>query len=247
MNPVLSLVTGTRNRPQQFQRLLMSIELHTQVEWELVVSDASDVEMCYPDHIRVIPERPRLGCTKGFNRAFREARGEFVLWLNDDCEVTRGYDTAAIAFMEKHPQIGLGALHYSENGGPFHVNSAWGDRDRPGEAIYANFGIISRELGEKVGFFDEEIQMYGCDNSLTFRILLADKGVADIPDARILHHSVQDAERQANQVNRLRDNQTLTRKYMPLRNQWLAAYRRHAIPTGTTPWAHGQRPVAATR
>lgn len=219
--------------------MVESIQRNTDVQWELVVSDASDtpMDMAIPD-VTWIPERPRLGCTKGFNRAFREARGEFALWLNDDCEVTRGYDTAAIAFMQAHPQIGLGALHYSENGGPFHVNSAWG-------CVYANFGIIRRELGNQIGWFDESLEMYGCDNSLTFRVLLADRGVSDIPDARVLHHSVQDHERRMNQANRARDNRTLTATYMPQRRYWLARYRKHAVETGTVPWVNGQRPEMA--
>lgn len=239
MTPTLSIVTGTRNRPRQLLRLCNSIAAHTVVDWELIIADASDEPLDtlgFPSNVRVLPERPRLGCSRAYNRAFSHARGEWVIWLNDDCEVMPGYDTAAIAFMEAHPQIGLGALHYSENDGPFHVNSAWG-------CIYPNFGIISRELGNKVGWFDDEcVVMYGCDNTLALRVLLADKGIADIPNARVLHHSEQDAERRENQKNRLADNQRLQAKYMPLRHIWLANFRKHALPSPFVPWPHGARP-----
>src|SRR5690349_8922201 len=127
MTPTLSLVTGKVGRDDSFERLLSSILKHTTVDWELVVSDAS----VYPfisiqPNIRIIPESPRLNHTKGYNAAFRECRGRYVMWLNDDAEVCPNYDTEAIAFMESHPEIGLGALLYSENGGPFHWNQAWG-------------------------------------------------------------------------------------------------------------------------
>lgn len=240
MTPKLSVVTGTYNRPREFRRMVDSVLRHTATEFEIVVSDASKTPEPY-DHpaVRTLIEQPRLGHSKGYNAAFRQCRGEWIIWLNDDAEVTAGYDTAAIAFMESHPRIGLGALHYSENGGDFHVNESW-------KVLYANFGIFRKSVGEQVGFFDEEIRMYGADNSFAFRVLLADYGIADIPDARILHHSEKDSVRYDNQIGRLRDNQTLSRKYMPLRAQWTAAYNRHKVPSTTVPWAHGVKPQTVT-
>ncbi len=241
MTPKLSLIVGTRNRTESFQRLVDSIIRYTSVPWELVVSDASDTPIvCKDDRVRIIPERPRLGCTKGYNVAFRAAQGEYLIWLNDDAEVCEGYAETAIAFMEKYPRIGLGALHYSEDGGPFRVNSAWG-------VPYANFGIISKWLGDVVGWFDEDLEMYGCDNSLTIRVLMAGSGVSDIPGAHIIHHSVKDEHRLENQRTRHRDNEKLTNKYMPHREDWVNNYRRLKVNTGTIAWAHGRAPEMASR
>lgn len=233
--PILSLITGKVGRDESFQRLVHSIVTRTDVPWELVVSDAS--EFAYPSsvsNIRVIHESPRLTCVQGYNAAFTAARGKYCLYLNDDAEVLPGYATEAVKFMEANPRIGLGALHYSENGGPFHVNSSWG-------VTYANFGIISKQLGDSVGWFDTDLKMYGNDNSLGFRVLLAGRGIADIPEVRVLHHVVQDQARAENQASRLRDNHTLTEKYLPLRLQWLSTFNRHKIG-GTVPWSHGVKP-----
>lgn len=237
--PLLSLITGTLGRPAGFHRLLDSIVKHTQVDWELIVGDAS-TERTYtedvPFNVTVFHEKPRMGHSKGYNKAFRMAKGEFILWLNDDAEVCPAFDTEAIAFMQGHPKIGLGALHYSENGGPFHVNSAW-------HCIYANFGIFRKSVGEKVGYFDEDISMYGADNSIAIRMLMADYGVADIPKARILHHSVDDSIRRENQAGRRHDNKILTEKYMPHRKQWQATYQKHIALSGIEPWPHGVQPA----
>ena len=175
-----------------------------------------------------------MGCVKGYNRAFKACFGKWVLYLNDDAEVCRDYADEAISFMEAHPEIGLGALHYSHVGDPFHVNSAWG-------AIYANFGILRRDLGNEVGWFDEDLEMYGNDNSLTFRVLLAGYGVADIPRARLLHHCTEDRQRIENQKSRRRDNQILLKKYFPLRDQWLATFKKYEVKTNTVPWREGVR------
>lgn len=221
MNPVLSLVTGTRNRPDEFRRLVHSIQERTSVSWELIVGDASDdpITESYP-HVIMLPENPRLGCTKGYNRAFKETRGKWVIWLNDDAEVQPGYAEAAIRFMETHPQIGLGALYYSDTltREGYHVNTCcYG-------MVYANFGILSRELGEQVGWFDEILPMYGNDNSLAFRVLLAGKGIAGIPDARIIHHSEDDLCRRQNNNNREQDSYTLKNKYGPHLKQMREVY-----------------------
>ena len=240
MSPKLSLVTGTVNRPKPFANLVRSILEHTTVDWELVVSDASDIPLYSIDpRIRILPERPRLGCVKGYNRAFKAALGEWVIFLNDDAEVTAHYDTAAIQFMEEHPKIGLGALHYSENGGPFRVNQAWG-------CVYANFGILRRSLGDQVGWFDESLIMYGNDNSLTLKVLLADYGVAQVPESRILHHSEKDRVREDNQKYRSRDNTTLHNTYMPSRRYWLATYKKYFVHGQPEPWPHGLNPKSAT-
>lgn len=237
MTPVLSLITGTRNRQDSLNRLIRSIAAHTPMDYELVIADASDVpvEVEPDERVRILPERPKQTCSKGYNAAFRAAQGKWCLFLNDDAEVCPGYADTAIRFMEAHPNIGLGALHYSENGGPFRINSAWG-------VPYANFGIISKSLGDQVGWIDESIEMYGGDNSLTFRVLLAGMGVSDIPGAHIIHHSIKDQNRVENQSHRMHDNLTLTRLYMPLRDSWTATYKAHRVHTGTVPWSHGVEP-----
>lgn len=232
MIPVLSVVTGTRNRPSDFRRLVDSIERHTPMSWELVASDASDAPIenepvatdeTWPK-IRIIPERPRVSCTYGYNRAFCEARGTWVLWVNDDVEVLPGYAENAIRFMEAHPEIGLGALYYADAGTreTFHVNRCMF------EMIYANFGILRRELGERVGYFDPDFTMYGNDNSLTYRVLMAGKGVAGIPDARIFHHSTRDAHRVENNDDGYRQAQAdlLRAKYGPHAAQMRETYEK---------------------
>jgi GT2 family glycosyltransferase len=196
----LSIVTGTVDRPESLYRLIASVQALTTVSYELVIADASTepIKTEWPN-VRVLREWPRQGCVKGYNRAFREALGKWVIWLNDDVEVLPNYDRAAIRFMEENPKVGLGAIYYQEAKLPFHVNQHLG-------MIYANFGIISRQLGNDVGWFGDELQMYGCDNRLTFEVLLAGYGVVDIPESRVIHHSVPDEIRIENQKNRREDN-----------------------------------------
>jgi GT2 family glycosyltransferase len=209
---VLSLVTGTRNRLNSLGRLIKSILDYTTLSYELIIADASDepITVYSPagSNVKILPEHPRLGVSRGYNRAFAMAAGKYVIWLNDDAEVLPGYDVAAVQFMERHPQIGLGALYYKEGQQDFHVNAYLG-------MTYANFGIMNREFGNSIGWFDEEFPMYGSDNALAFKVLLADKGVAGIRDAQLIHHAVNDIHRQENNQSsdRWRDVESLMQKY----------------------------------
>ena len=214
-------MTGTLNRRDSLQRLVKSIQAHTPMSWELVIADASDVpieNVFKTSNITIIPERPRQGFVKGYNRAFQYSTGKWVLFLNDDAEVKPGYAEAAVSFMESHPEIGLGALYYAEGKLPYRTWSCYG-------MLYANFGIISRELGNEVGWFDEDLTMYGSDNSLAFRVLLAGKGIASIPGARVWHHVELDAWKKDNQQYRLRDASKLHEKYFPKLEQMRGIYR----------------------
>ncbi len=224
-DPVLSMVTGTRNRPESFKRLLDSITTHATLPWELIVSDASEqpyVEVL-PDNVYLIHEKPRLGYVKGYNAMFRRAMGQWVLWLNDDCEVQPHFDTEAVNFMESHPSIGLGCLPFSDP--QWHGFQICTYLDIP----YANFGIIRRANGNSIGWFDEELTMYGSDNAITFEVLLYGLGVAEIPKAKIVHHRVQDETRIENQVGRLNDTSRLQAKYLPRRRDLVYRYRRLRI------------------
>lgn len=208
MEPILSLVTGTLNRRESFRRLYETIASRTNVPWEMIVSDASDSPYPdqYPENVVFLPERPRVCCVHGYNMAFARARGRWVIWLNDDAEVMPGYATNSIEFMEKHSDVGLGALYYAEQVLPYQINYYNG-------MPYANFGIIRRELGDHLCWFDDVVKMYGNDNSLTFKVLLEGYGVVGIPNARVWHHRVMDKYKIDNQQLRNSDSRKLMAKY----------------------------------
>ncbi len=224
MTPLLSLVTGTMDRRESFHRLVNSIVRYTpsSIPWELIVSDASREPYPdkYPENVRIIPERPRLGFTKGYNAAFRECSGKWVIWLNDDAEVLQSWANRAVDFMGMNPLIGLGCLRYCEGSNVFKVNEHW-------RIPYANFGIINRGFGNKLGWLDEDMTMYASDNSLTFKVLMAGMGVGVVPGDAIIHHSVKDQHRIDNNRMplRLKDAETLRKKYLPYHGKMLRTYQ----------------------
>lgn len=218
----LSIISGTRNRPKPYARFARSVIERAQVDFELIIGDASDEP--YTEYLpiplkmgrlEVVRESPRLGYAKGLNALLKQASGEWVMILSDDVEVLAGFDTEALRFMEACPEIGIGALSYSDDltREDFHTNQDW-------IGPYANFPILRREFGNEIGWFDEDLpQMYGQDNALSYKCYLAGKGIAAIPYARVIHHSENDSERLANNNGRDRDASLLKNKYWPLADQ----------------------------
>lgn len=222
--PRVSIVTGTWNREACMKRLVESIVRcspdQSVMPWELIVSDASDpvydpsVWPKSPIVTKILSEHPRLGCTGAYNRAFREARGTWVIWLNDDCEVQPGWMSSSVAFMEAHPTVGLGCLFWRDfHELKWHVNKAYWD------VYYANFGIISKTLGDRLGWFDSDLEMYGCDTSLAYKTWLAGFGVVGIPDAKVLHYRHKDQYRKANQDSVEKDTNKIFDNYLPWKDR----------------------------
>ncbi len=208
--PTLSIVVGTLDRPKEIARCVESVLRNTTVPFELLIGDAStkNSPALSSGPVKVFREIPRLGHARGYNALFRKASGKYVCWLNDDAEVMPSWDVNAISFMENTPWVGLGCFYYSERGCCYHIQTYQG-------FIYANFGILTKEFGDQIGWFDEVVQMYGADNSITFKTILAGKGVAGMPGAKLFHRPINDDARTANMAGQAEDARKLMNKYRP--------------------------------
>lgn len=219
----LSIVLGHLDRPEAFHKLYDSVAAYTHLDWEMVVSDASVERPLdrtkYPENIVIIKEQPRLGHSRGYNQAFYKSTGKWAIWLNDDCEVTPNWAIEAIGFMERNPWVGMGALYYCNHAEPYYINSYW-------QMPYANFGILDREFGNQIGWFDEDVEMYGADNSISFKVYLSGKAVRGIPYSRIIHKPFIDKHRVNNEAKQPRDSRILSNKYSHLTDVMLKVNRR---------------------
>lgn len=76
---------------------------------ELIKSIAPDLEKKAKNQnlkIKIIENKENLGFSKGNNVGLREAKGEYLLFLNSDTEVFPGSLVKAWEFMKKHPEVG---------------------------------------------------------------------------------------------------------------------------------------------
>jgi glycosyltransferase involved in cell wall biosynthesis len=115
--PVVSVVIPTHNpHPGRLQRTLRALREQTlpASQWETVLVDnASDPAVVpaalnefSPPNLRVVRE-PRLGLTAARQRGVAEAKGEFVVLVDDDNMLSPDYLGQVLAVFARHPRIGI--------------------------------------------------------------------------------------------------------------------------------------------
>ena len=221
--PRLSIVTGTRNRPESVERFVRSVLANVDEPFELLIGDASSQGRFFvsPDpRVVVFPEDPPLGPPRGFNALFRRARGEWVCFLNDDLEVGPGWSRALVAEMERHPEVDFFCLPMIEPGEPGYFIPLYH------ELPFACLGVVRREVGDALGWFDEGFRFYATDPDLALKAIDAGVRLAPAAGARVLHHRLSEDPSAGSRALYDADNGRLSRMWRPRRRALRRRYRR---------------------
>ena len=159
--------------------------------------------------VTIIAHDENLGFTRSCNRGARAARGELVLFLNNDTEPQSGWLEALIDIIKSDATVGVAGsqLVYpdgrlQEAGGIiFSDGSGWNygrfdDPDHPRyqylrEVDYVSGAslLIRRSLLEDLQYFDEQYSPgYYEDTDLCFQVREAGYKVVYCPFSRVIHH-----------------------------------------------------------
>lgn len=187
-HPIVSIVIPTFNRLDRLRRCVDKIRQNVSTPADIIVIDGGSTDgtrkwFTRQNDLRVILEERREGAVRAFNKGFRAAAAPYVMWLNDDAFPNSGAVEAAIEMIERDDLPDLGMVAFYHN---------WADQrnvlDRvvhEGESYelchvrgypYANFGLLRRELLERIGFADERFYFFGFDPDLSLRIQI-DEGL----------------------------------------------------------------------
>lgn len=151
----------------------------------------------------IIAQPSRAGCVNAINLGFKAARGEYLLQMNDDCELLPHSVANAVRFMEAPANGGPGGVgqaaffHDSPVTRNVHqqiqLDGRWFFVCQVRGLCYANFGLIRRSLCERLGWLDERYFMYGADPDLSLKVWHEAKmRVEPCPGALIHHAEMQD-------------------------------------------------------
>ena len=160
----------TWNRAQLLEQTLISmrgLSIPSSVEWELLIvnnNSTDDTDKIIERYSKSLPIRglvePKPGKAHALNLAAREARGEYILWTDDDVFVDKDWMVGYCEAFKRHP----GATFF---GGPIEplfagVLPPWLKRSwRQVGGAYA-----LRELGEQPIRFSEQLLPYGANLAL---------------------------------------------------------------------------------
>ena len=225
----LSIVIPTTNRSASLASCLAEIGRTVTCPHEVVVVDGAsaddtpavlDAAAATPGgRVRVIRESRRAGFVRAANKGFRAARGEFVMWLNDDARPLPGaLDRAVTQLRSSPPNVGMVAMFHaahttrnvafeaSHGGRRFQLLHVRG-------TLYANFGIARRELFASLDYFDERYFLNAADPDFSLKVW--DSGLSVVPavGAMIDHDELEDDRRAADQHRAAEDNAKLFEKW----------------------------------
>ena len=179
---IVSIIVPTFNRFERLRRCIDRIRRNVAHRHEVIVVDGGSTDgtrewLSGQGDLRVILEPTREGAVAAFNKGFRAAAGHYVMWLNDDAYPLPGGVEAAVAMIERPDLTDVGMVAFYHN---WHNERNILDRvEHDGTSYelchvrgypYANFGLIRRELLERVGYADDRYYFFGFDPDLSLKV-----------------------------------------------------------------------------
>ena len=213
-HPEVSIIIPVYNQIHYTYLCLASILEHTKdVSYEILIaddvsSDATEHLGEFVSNITVCRNETNQGFLRNCNNAAKSARGRYVMFLNNDTQVTEGWLSSLVNLIKSDPSIGMvgSKLVYpdgrlQEAGGIIWSDgSGWnyGRLDNPDKAEYNYVKdvdyisgaaiLLSNELWKQIGGFDERYAPAYCEDSdLAFEVRKAGYRVVYQPLSKVIH------------------------------------------------------------
>lgn len=220
MKPLVSIIIVTWNGRELLERYLPSVANSRFDSFEIIIADnASDDDSAewlgthYPE-VRIVRHKKNFGYSGGNNRAAEHARGEYLIFLNNDVEVDPDWlQPLADAFADPdvaivQPKIldvndsnrfeyaGACGGYLDRFGFPFcrgrvfdTVEEDRGQYDDAAAVFWASGAAfaIRKELFRECGGFDEEFRFHMEEVDLCWRLLNRGYRILAIPESIVRH------------------------------------------------------------
>lgn len=238
--PLVSFLIATRNRPDPLRRCLDSILLQQLSDYEvIVVDDHSDSGLqgdalepwARDGRIRFIRHERPLGVVGARNRLMVEARGEFLLFLDDDAYFADSEGAArTVEALRSDPQVGIVAGKIVDHNGPHtqvlvpmakrfrRRDPTLEDRRMLVSYFVGGFHAFRRSFIEECGTYQQDLVFGEEELDLSFRAIQGGYKILYLPTV-VVHHVQQPSVLGAPGERRAKE------LYYMVRNRFYLAYR----------------------
>lgn len=213
-NPLVSILIINWNGKDHLKNCIPSILKSSYKDFEIIVVDngSADGSIEYLrsnfPFIKLIRNKKNLGFAKANNQGIEVAKGEFILFLNNDTKVERNFLSILVTRLSEDPKMGAcqpKVLHWEKPGkldsiGSFLMSSGFlyhfgfeakDTKDLDVEIkLFSGKGsclLVKKKVLEKIGYFDEDFFAYFEETDLCWRLWLAGFYLLYIPEAVIYH------------------------------------------------------------
>lgn len=214
--PIVSIIIVNWNGGLVFEECLKSLSEVEKPSWELIVIDNGSTDgsqfltdkIHLPAPIKLIQNKKNLGFAPANNQGYQEAKGKYVLLLNNDTRVTPNFLELLTQRMEKDSSIGavqpkiylMDTDNLLDNAGSFITRIGfldhWGFMQKDSKEygkereIFSAKGacmLIRKSVVDGIGLFDDDFVSYFEESDFCWRVWSAGWRVLFYPKATIYH------------------------------------------------------------
>jgi GT2 family glycosyltransferase len=201
-NVSVSIIVPT-GRPEKASRTLYSVASQkTDISYEILASGKGSTQLSLLEipNLEILESSHRLNPAQARNLAAKQAKGDYLFFVDDDCETPPNWIEANLAALQEDPRIGVvsGIVRgASEKYLSVCVDYTifWAQQGNQRESrqwLYSATLGVRRKCFEEVGGFDEDLRV---GEDVVFSLKAFQQGYACIFDPRIIviHHHGRDS------------------------------------------------------
>ena len=235
--------------------LVSILENTPDVSYEIIIADDVSTDATrelsrYAENVVICRNETNQGFLRNCNNAAKKARGKYIMFLNNDTQVTPGWLSSLVDLIGSDPSIGMvgSKLVYpdgrlQEAGGIIWSDgSGWnyGRLDDPDKAEYNYVKdvdyisgaaiLLSRKLWNQIGGFDDRFAPAYCEDSdLAFEVRKAGLRVVYQPLSKVIHFEGVSNGTDVNGTGLKRYQVENSRK---LKEKWAEEFKKQCVNTG---------------
>ncbi len=213
--PLVSIVIPTKDRLEDIKKLLLSINNSKYKNYEIIIINNGNNDLSLDistEKVQVINNKFNVGLAKARNQGAKLSKGKYVLFIDDDNIIDKDLLKNLVDSFESNPEfIAVGPLtkYWGNKKKIWFVNAEYSFlttrftivKSLKKVSLYKkrfvytdnlhNCLMIPKELGDKVGWFDEKLFMSGTEFDLLQRLrTLKPSGVLVTDISAISYHNI---------------------------------------------------------